>query len=405
MNMNTDEKMSFFMDLINCNYELHYWKYDTEFRLLETNWHNDLFSGNFFDYIGFTDLIFRHLNDGLYTPLVLEAESNLFWLAGFQSKNQSPVHIYMIGPFLSGRDTHLLFHKKLAAYDLSPKLSYSVHKLFEGLPTIPSNIFLQYAVMLHFCLNNEKLTTNDVVFRNRHSDNPTEPVTFGNNSHAGIWVSEQQFCKMLSEGNPGYKEALRKSFSLSNGIKTDTGNALSYHKFNCIVLLTLCSRACISGGLSPETGYDLNDYYAEKIEHCKSITDTRILCDEMLEDYVKRVQEVRNNTSVSKPILSSCEYIQSHLYENISIKDLAGRAGYTEYYFSHKFKQETGCSVTDFILDKKIEQAKLMLSGTGESIQSISDQLSFVNRSYFYSCFKKVTGLSPSEYRNQRSGG
>lgn len=48
MNMNIDEKMSFFMDLINCNYELHYWKYDTEFRLLETNWHNDLFSGNFF---------------------------------------------------------------------------------------------------------------------------------------------------------------------------------------------------------------------------------------------------------------------------------------------------------------------------------------------------------------------
>ena len=61
-----------------------------------------------------------------------------------------------------------------------------------------------------------------------------------------------------------------------------------------------------------------------------------------------------------------------------------------------------GCSVNDFILNQKIEQAKLMLSGSAESIQSISDNLAFANRSYFYTCFRKVTGLSPTEYRAQK---
>lgn len=75
--------------------------------------------------------------------------------------------------------------------------------------------------------------------------------------------------------------------------------------------------------------------------------------------------------------------------------------GYTEYYFSHKFKKEVGCSVTDFIIKEKISQAKLMLEGTNDTIQSISDALSFSNRSYFYTCFQKLTGLSPSEYRKR----
>ena len=42
--MKTNEKLSFFMELINCNYDLHYWNYDTDFHLLETDWINDLFA-------------------------------------------------------------------------------------------------------------------------------------------------------------------------------------------------------------------------------------------------------------------------------------------------------------------------------------------------------------------------
>ena len=208
---------------------------------------------------------------------------------------------------------------------------------------------------------------------------------------------------MLADGDPRYKEAIQKSFSLSHGLKADIGDALRSHKNNCLVLLTLCSRACISGGLSPEIGYDLNDYYVQKIESCKSMTDANRLCAEMLEDYVSRVQELKKNPSVSNLIRNSCEYIKSHLSEDISIQELAKRTGYTEYYFSHKFKKELGCSVNEYILNEKIEQAKLLLAGTTESIQSISDNLAFSNRSYFYTCFQKMTGMSPTEFRKQHN--
>ena len=90
-----------------------------------------------------------------------------------------------------------------------------------------------------------------------------------------------------------------------------------------------------------------------------------------------------------------------HIKEKLSISQLARQAGYTEYYFSHKFKNEVGCSVADYIKHEKIQQAKLLLSGTKMSIQEISEELSFGSRSYFSSSFQKETGLSPSEYRER----
>ena len=398
--MKTNEKLAFFMELVNCNYNLHYWHFDRDFHLLETDWPNDLFSGDFFDFIGFEELISRQISASNHTPLLLEAESNLLWIAAFEVQAHTVKDIHMVGPIFGAHDTYLLLRKKLDSYELSVQLRASMKKIFEQIPTVPSNILMQYAVMLHYCLNGEHITINDVSFSNASSSPQMDTASLSGNTHAGIWVNEQLLCKMLSEGDPRYKEALQKSFSLSHGINVNYGDSLRLHKNNCLVLLTLCSRACIRGGLSPDIGYDLNDYYAQKIEYCKSMTDANRLCAQMLEDYVSRVQEVKNNPSVSNIMRNACEYIKAHLTEPISIEDLAKRTGYTEYYFSHRFKKEIGCSVNDYILKEKIEHAKLLLSGTTKSIQTISDDLCFSNRSYFYTCFRKLTGMSPSEYKN-----
>lgn len=387
------------MELINCNYPLHYWNYDINFHLQDTDCPDALFSGDFFDFVGFKKLIHSYLAGNKTYPLILEAESNILWIAGFLSDKNMADNIYLIGPILSGRDTQVIFRKKLDSYDLSVRTRAAMHKIFEKIPIVPFNIIKQYAVMLHYCLNQEKIAAYDVILQNAHSSDPKETISSNSNSHAGVWMNEQLLCKMLSDGDPRYKEVLQKSNMLSCGLKTDIGDALRSHKNNAMVLLVLCSRACIQGGLSPDISYDLNDYYAQKIECCKSITDVSYICSEMLEDYVSRVREVKMNTSVSNIIRNSYEYIKSHLTESISIEELAKRSGYTGYYFSHKFKKEMGCTVNDFIIKEKIECAKLLLSGTSESIQSISDKLAFSNRSYFYTCFQKITGTSPTEYR------
>ena len=400
--MKRKEKIRFFLELLNCNYELHFWQYDKEYHLIETNWNNELFSGDFFSYVGLESLLKKRETEKKWNPVILEAGNNLLWLAGFERAEEEVQSVYYIGPIYSGRDSLLILRKKLEVYNLSVSLRTRLFRTFEGIPIIPFNTLRQEAVMMEYALNGKRISLDDIEVVNIFPGDETEPLCGSSEKHCGIWEAEQNLWRMIREGSPQYKEMLNASSSMSSGMKVDYGDTLRYHKNNSIVLLTICSRASMQGGLSPEIAYNLNDYYAQKIEECQSMADTSKLCSQMMEDYVGRVRESRKNPNISDPIRNCCEYIKGHLSEMISVKTLADRSGYAEYYFSHKFKKEMGISVKEYILQEKIEQAKVMLTSTNESIQKISDSLAFGNRSYFYTCFQKQEGMSPSEYRNTK---
>lgn len=400
--MDSSEKLSFFHELINCNYTLYCWEYDRNFALVHTNYTENLFADGFLIYTGLSRLIDDYLSAGKTMPAFLEVPGNLLWICGFELREAPPdCRIHLVGPFFSGRDSQPLVKKRMDTHNLSVKVRAAIMKNFESIPALPSNIAIQYAVMLHYCLNRDKVSGSDIAYL------CTEEITRRNissqdtHNYTGMWYAEQQLCKLFAEGNPDYKNILSHSSSLNFGIKAEYGDALRVHKNNSLILLTLCSRSCILGGLQPSIAYELFDHYAQLIERCTSMTATARVCDKMLEEYITCVQEAGRQTGISASIENSCKYIKAHLNSPLPLSELANRAGYTEYYFSHKFKKETGDSVTDFILKEKIKQARLMLEGTSDSIQSISDALAFGNRSYFYACFRKQVGISPSEYRKK----
>lgn len=400
--MESQEKIRFFLELLNCNYQLHFWQYDGEYRLIETNWNNELFSGEFFSFIGMEKLLKERQQEGKMDPVILEAGNNLLWIAGFEHRENTVRHVFYIGPIFSGKDSLLILRKKLDTYNLSVSLRTRMFRTFEEIPVVPFHILRQYAVMLEYTLNSRKISINDIEVVNIIPGEEKD-VQFGTSErHFGIWEAEQNLCRMIEEGSPRYKEMLKASSLMSSGMKVDYGDTLRSHKNNILVLLILCSRASMRGGLSPEIAYNLNDYYAQKIEQCQSMADTTKLEAQILEDYVARVRESRENPDISDSIRNSCEYIKAHLTEPIHVKKLAQQSGYAEYYFSHKFKKEMGVSVKEYILHEKIEQAKVMLTSSDESIQKIGDSLAFGSRSYFYTCFQKAEGMSPSEYRNTK---
>ena len=400
--MESQEKIRFFLELLNCNYQFHFWQYDGGYRLIETNWNKELFSGDFFSFIGMEKLLKERWQEGKMDPVILEAGNNLLWIAGFEQRENKVRHVFYIGPIFSGKDSLLILRKKLDTYNLSVSLRTRMFRTFEEIPVVPFHILRQYAVMLEYTLNSRKIDISDIEVVNIISGEEKD-IQFGTSErHFGIWEAEQNLCRMIEEGSPRYKEMLKASSLMSSGMKVDYGDTLRSHKNNILVLLILCSRASMRGGFSPEIAYNLNDYYAQKIEQCQSMADTTKLGAQILEDYVARVRESRENPDVSDSIRNSCEYIKAHLTESIHVKKLAQQSGYAEYYFSHKFKKEMGVSVKEYILHEKINQAKVMLTSSDESIQKIGDSLAFGSRSYFYTCFQKAEGMSPSEYRNTK---
>ena len=398
--MTHEERMSSFLDLLLQTHQLYAWTYDANMQLLHTTYPED-------DYQGY-DTLFQiqvvpmiKAAKANYTPQIIYSFFNLAWLIDFEVHDGKLQKVYVLGPTFTGENSYNELVKEMDRRHLSIKTRTAVAKTIKALPIIASNILYTFVSELHYLLYD---STRDVPELIHIQNNGTAEVplpSLVSNQHHGIWAAEQRFLQLFKDGNPDFQKALSESSHLSSGVQHNSKDSLRAAKNNNFVLLTLISRASIEGGVSPDIAYDLCDFFAQRIEDATSQVENGNVTTELLQIYFKKVCESKENAGVSSIIKNCCDYIGIHINEKLSINELAERAGYSEYYFSRKFKQEMGCTLTEYIMREKIERAKVLLSTTSMSIMDISIELSFNSRSYFSDTFQKIAGISPGEYRKQ----
>ena len=169
--------------------------------------------------------------------------------------------------------------------------------------------------------------------------------------------------QMVRTGDLNYKQALSNSMSMSAGVPVQSSDVLRQSKTSIIVFTSLVCRAAIEGGLSPEEAYSLGDSYIQAAESAKSLDELSPLAMMMYDDFIRRVHKHRTNPNLSMQIQKCVDYIEMNLDKKIVAEDLAALVGYTEYYLTHKFKEETGLSVTNYVKFAKVERAKVLLEG------------------------------------------
>lgn len=131
----------------------------------------------------------------------------------------------------------------------------------------------------------------------------------------------------------------------------------------------------------------LCSYYIMKI-----LTDL-ILCS------TKSLKE-ENTHSVTEDIIS---YINNNISEKLSLEELSARAGLSPFYFTRLFKKETGHTPHEYIILSKVNIAKFYLKSSTYSIKEICFNSGFSSESSFCSTFRKVCGMTPSEYRENNN--
>ncbi|WP_310832172.1 AraC family transcriptional regulator [Paenibacillus pedocola] len=94
------------------------------------------------------------------------------------------------------------------------------------------------------------------------------------------------------------------------------------------------------------------------------------------------------------------DYIKWSRSEHIKVSQIAAYFGYNEKYLSHLFTTISGISLKQYILQQKMELAKFLLSDTNQNISEVSLQLGYKDCHNFMKSFKKIVGLTPTDFRN-----
>ncbi|HEX6480357.1 MAG TPA: AraC family transcriptional regulator [Ktedonobacteraceae bacterium] len=92
-------------------------------------------------------------------------------------------------------------------------------------------------------------------------------------------------------------------------------------------------------------------------------------------------------------------YIEDHLAEDLSLSDIAAVVHLSPYHFARLFKDSVGFPPHQYVIQRRVERAKLLLSTTNWSLTAIAHTVGFAHESHLALHFKRLTGLTPSSYR------
>ncbi|MBD2446381.1 helix-turn-helix transcriptional regulator [Nostoc sp. FACHB-152] len=95
------------------------------------------------------------------------------------------------------------------------------------------------------------------------------------------------------------------------------------------------------------------------------------------------------------------DYINANLDQDIKLTDIAELLGISHYYFCHLFKQSVGITPHQYLIQKRIEKAKLLLKNRELSIAEVALECGFIDQSHLTKHFKRLVGLTPKAMRSQ----
>lgn len=395
-NIEQTEKMALLQEMITCGAEVYLWTYSGDGHLKRTNC-PELVLDTIFDSIGCKTYMLEHgKRSGV--PLVLGAPLGLMWCAAFERGDSMLHRMYVIGPVFNTEATVHALQDGLKEFDIPTGFSYRLVELLRELPVVSTPLFFQYGLMLHYCVTGQKLKRGDIQYQEQQRTGDGRQTTARSRDRYMTYSVERALMWMVREGNLGYQSALDRAGGISHGVQI-TGRPMEQAVISCAVFTSLCVRAAIEGGLSPDTAYSVGDSYIQSMTQCKTIPDLTAINHEMYVDFVQRVHRHRMDPRRSKQVQMCCDYIDVHLEEPITLKQMAVLSGYRDYYLSRKFQKETGLNINDYIKIARVEKAKMLLTATMDPIRDIARQLQFCSSSYFSQTFQKITGLTPHQWR------
>lgn len=214
-------------------------------------------------------------------------------------------------------------------------------------------------------------------------------------SDMGYCISDESFDAFRQAVHNGDQDGCMQILDeLAEGFRTHPGTLVSNTKEDFYRLLSWL------------IGYIKSKQSAEALEtetYLWELLHSAATLDELL-DYTRNYLDLFFRTVNGGPENAISQQIKSIIVENyknpdLDIQFISDRLNLSVSYLSYLFKQETGSTINHYMNSHRIWKAQQLLSGTRMKIADISDAVGYSNQNYFAKTFRKLTGSSPSVYR------
>ena len=315
-----------------------------------------------------------------------------------------------IGPYLTSLPPEPFVRNKLEPFTLPEEYVRQVMKYYANLPLLQDENMLFIIVKTlgntlwgvgQYTFSNIEDTFNDQV------SPAMMPQAYASNADTPLHIdllerhyeNERELMHAVSQGHLLELSAIDSAVYMQ-GTEQRVPDTLRNRMNYLIILNTLLRKAAEQGSVHPLHIDRLSSQFAVQIEQLVSLEGSIELQRRMIHKYclLVRNHSLRDYSALLGRAITLIEY---DLTADLSLSALAQRLNVNSSYLSGLFRREMGCTLTDFVNRKRMEQAVFLLNSTQLQVQAISAECGIQDVNYFIKLFKRHIGITPKMYRKQ----
>lgn len=290
--------------------------------------------------------------------------------------------------------------------DLSPSIfiDEAERYFYEGITVITKSQKQALANITATFLNTPKIISGSLEKEDKIIGISDLNYTFINYEMNLSWIKEmykveRKLIHYVSQGNKEVAlDLMKDTYERISEINRFPENPLRNIKNLAIVFNTILRKSIEGSGVDEYFIHTASENFAVRIENSLTIRELVTLMTNMVEEYCNLVNEY-NTRVYSELIAKAITYIKLNFKRDISLNFIANELFIHPTYLAKKFKQETSKTVSEYVNEIRINEAQYLIMATEFKIEDIAYYVGYNDKKYFSKTFKKVLGVSPSEYR------
>lgn len=316
--------------------------------------------------------------------------------------------LFVVGPYLTQHPTSEQILELCEHHRIPPHQLKALEAHLGSIPVLPegSHIFLLLDAFAERIWGTQNYSVEDILGDTQPSlaplpqrDSAAEgaPIQWSVEDLETRYGYEAELMEAVAKGQTHKADLLLSNFStfsFEQRLSDPVRNAKNY----CIIMNTLLRKAAQQGGVHPLYLDSTSSAFAHRIEQVEHPDSIPPLMSEMFRAYCRLV---RNHTlsGYSPLVRKAITYIDADLAGALQLQALAKLLNVSSSYLSALFRKEVGQTLTEFVTQRRMTHAQHLLRNTHLQVQTIAQHCGMEDVQYFSKLFKRSTGLTPRQFR------